>query len=125
MNRLSPQPNSSDCIPRRSPDRDPLAQDVIESVAAWLSVIAEPHRIRLIEILNGGGATAQGLAAKLNTTRQNVCRHLGVLHQAGIVSRRRVGNQVEYELIDWSGWWLIEQVGGSVATVLAERRTTS
>lgn len=119
MTTLDPeQPNSSDGSNRDTQGLGSLSQDVVESIASWLNVIAEPHRIRLIEILNGGSATAPGLAVRLHTTRQNVCRHLAVLHQAGIVSRRRVGCHVEYELIDWSGWWLIEQVSASVSTVL-------
>lgn len=99
---------------REAPPRRPLADDAIESVAAWLRVIAEPTRIRLMEALDGGGASVQGLAAQLGMTRQNVSQHLNVLHQAGIVSRRRVGNWVHYELADWTGWWMVEQAVTSV-----------
>lgn len=118
MNQNAPsQLNSRDEIAGETPGRGPLAEEVVESIASWLGVIAEPSRIRLIEVLNRGGATAQGLAAQLRMTRPNVCRHLGVLHQAGIVKRRRAGSWVEYELADWTGWWLIEQVGGAIAAV--------
>jgi DNA-binding transcriptional ArsR family regulator len=77
-------------------------------------VIAEPTRIRLMESLSGGGASVQGLASQLGTTRQNVSQHLGVLHRAGIVSRRRIGNWVQYELADWSGCWMVEQAAASL-----------
>jgi DNA-binding transcriptional ArsR family regulator len=110
-----PQLNSREEVRREGSRRASLSDEVIESVASWLNVIAEPSRIRLIESLNRGGATAQGLAAQLRMTRSNVCRHLAVLHQAGIVKRRPVKNRVEYELIDWSGWWMIEQVGAAIA----------
>jgi DNA-binding transcriptional ArsR family regulator len=95
--------------------RPPLADEAIESVASWLRVIAEPTRIRLIEILNGGGASVQGLASQLGTTRQNVSQHLGVMRRAGIVHRRRTGNWVLYELIDFSGWWMVEQALDALA----------
>lgn len=115
MNSHAPgQLNSSDEVRFKEPSSSVLSDEVIESIASWLTVIAEPSRIRLIETLNRGGATAQGLAAQLRMTRTNVCRHLGLLHQAGIVKRRRIKNQVEYELNDWSGWWMIEQVGAAI-----------
>jgi DNA-binding transcriptional ArsR family regulator len=84
----------------------PLSDDAVESIAAWLRVLSEPTRIRLMEILNSGSGSVQGLAAQLSTTHQNVSKHLNVLRQAGIVSRRKVKNRVEHELIDWSagGW---------------------
>lgn len=94
---------------RESLPRGPLPSEAIESVAEWLRVIAEPTRIRLMEALDGGGATVQGLASQLAMPRQNVSQHLIVLYQAGIVSRRRTGNRVHYELADWTGWWMVRQ----------------
>lgn len=99
---------------REASARAPLAEEAVESVAAWLRVLAEPTRIRLMDILNGGGASVQGLAAQLGTTRQNASRHLGVLRQAGIVARRKAGNRVHYELADFSGWWMVEQAASTL-----------
>jgi DNA-binding transcriptional ArsR family regulator len=45
------------------------------------------------------------------TTHQNVSKHLAVLYQAGMVSRRKQGPSVRYALVDWTGWWLVEQMG--------------
>lgn len=101
--------------PRRRP---PLPEEAVKSIAAWLAVIAEPTRIRLMEMLNVGSTSVQGLAAQLGTSYQNASRHLGVLHQAGIVRRCKVENRIHYELVDWSGWWMVEQVGVSVTADL-------
>lgn len=62
------------------------------------------------------------LADLIGTTRQNVSKHLGVLHQAGMLSRRRDGTSIYYSLVDWSGWWLVEQIGASVTAHLDELR---
>lgn len=94
--------------------RQPLSPEAIESVAAWLRVIADPTRIRLMEILNSGSSSVQGLASQLGTSRPNVSKHLGVLRQAGIVHRRKVGSHALYELVDWSGWWMVEQASTTV-----------
>lgn len=88
-----------------------LSEGAIESIVAMLRVLGDPTRIRLIEALNERGrATVSALNACLAMTQQNVSRQLAILHQAGIVSRRREGVWVYYELVDFTGWWLIEQL---------------
>jgi DNA-binding transcriptional ArsR family regulator len=92
-----------------------LPEEAVDSVAALLRVIAEPTRIRLMEILGRGSASVQGLAVQLAMTYQNVSKHLEVLREAGIVTRRVEENRVHYELIDFSGWWMVQQAGASLA----------
>lgn len=70
-----------------------------------------------MEFLNVGEASVQGLAAQLGTSHQNASQHLGVLHQAGIVRRRKVKRSTHYELVDWSGFWLLRQAGLSAAAI--------
>lgn len=101
---------------REASSRPPLTSEAIESVAQWLRVIAEPNRIRLMEALDAGSATLQGLASQLGTTRQNAHKHLMVLGRAGIVGRREVAGRVHYELADWAGWWVVMQAAESVTT---------
>lgn len=101
-------------------ERQPLPDQTIEAITAWLRVISEPTRIRLMELLNRGGASVQGLAAQLGMTYYNVSKHLSVLHQAGIVSRRTEDRRLHYELADWSGWWMVEQAALSVTAQAEE-----
>ncbi len=105
---------------RRSALPRPLPEEVVELVTARLRVVAEPTRVRLLGVLNDGAATVQELADQLATTPQNVSKHLGILHQSGMVNRCREGTSVRYALVDWTGWWLVEQVGASVAERLHE-----
>jgi DNA-binding transcriptional ArsR family regulator len=96
--------------------REPLAGETVEALAATLRILADPTRIRLIETLNDhGSATVGALASCLPLTRQGVSRQLGILFQAGLVRRRREGMWVHYELADWTGWWLVEQLAGAIS----------
>jgi DNA-binding transcriptional ArsR family regulator len=105
----------SDTVRHEPGPATPLAEETVESVAETLRVLADPTRIRLIEALNGrGGASVGALASCVPLTRQGVSRQLGILHNAGLVSRRREGMQVRYELADWTGWWLIEQLASAL-----------
>lgn len=103
---------------RAGPQRALLADDALDLTAAWLRMIAEPTRLRLMAVLNEGGASVQVLAGRLSSSQQNVSKHLGVLYRAGIVSRRKQSPWVHYELVDWTGWWIVEQIA---AAVISER----
>jgi DNA-binding transcriptional ArsR family regulator len=93
----------------------PLGEETVESLAAMLRILADPTRIRLIEAMaDRGGATVGALSAALPVSRQGVSKQLCVLHQAGVVRRRREGMWVRYELVDWTGWWLLSQLAGAL-----------
>jgi DNA-binding transcriptional ArsR family regulator len=99
-----------------------LPDEAVELIVGELKVMAEPNRIRLLELLTEGEASVQELTDRLDTTHANVSKHLAVLHRAGMLSRRRVGNSARYALIEWSGWWVVEQIGRGLAARLDERR---
>jgi DNA-binding transcriptional ArsR family regulator len=63
------------------------------------SAIADPSRRRIVDLLvNRGEATASALAHEVPFTRQAVSKHLAVLEQAGLVSRRREGKEVRFRV---------------------------
>lgn len=98
--------------------RERFTGEVVALTAERLRVIAEPNRIALLEALNEGEATVQELADRLVAPHQKVSKHLGILYQAGMVRRRREGATVRYALVDWTGWWVVEQIGRCVQSSL-------
>ncbi|HEX4307197.1 MAG TPA: metalloregulator ArsR/SmtB family transcription factor [Solirubrobacterales bacterium] len=95
--------------------KESLSDQAVESLAAVLRVLADPTRIRLIEALDAGGrATVTSLTVRLPISQQSVSRQLGVLHNAGIVARRREGVWVRYELCDWTGPWVLRQLAAGL-----------
>jgi DNA-binding transcriptional ArsR family regulator len=92
----------------------PLPEPIVELIAQRFRVIGEPSRIRLLDQLRDGGATVSELSEALGTTQQNVSKHLGILHQAGIVRRERRGNHAIYSIADESVLGLCEQVCGGL-----------
>ena len=96
---------------------EPLPAETVEMVAGMLKVLSDPIRIRLVEMLNDrGSATVSALTACVSVSQPTVSNHLAVLHQAGVVSRRRRGMWVYYELVDFSGWWLVRQLAAGLDT---------
>ena len=93
--------------------RVPLPPEIVELTAVRLRVMADPTRIALLEALNDGDAAVCDLADRVDLTQQSASHHLQILHQAGIVSRRREGKLSLYSVADWSAWWVIEQLDRS------------
>lgn len=69
-----------------------------QTLAGRLRALAHPVRIALVDQLLDGEASVQELTDRLQTTQQNVSKHLADLHRAGIVERERAGRQVRYRL---------------------------
>jgi DNA-binding transcriptional ArsR family regulator len=98
----------------------PLPDPLVELVAQRFRVIGEPMRIRLLDQLRDGEQSVGDLVEALGASQQNVSKHLGVLHQAGIVSRRKEGTRVLYGIADETVFALCETVCGGLAEQVAE-----
>jgi DNA-binding transcriptional ArsR family regulator len=89
-------------------------------VAQRFRVLGEPMRIKLLDRLRESDATVGELQAALGASQQNVSKHLGILHAAGMVSRSKEGNRAVYSISDPSVFELCDQVCGGVRRQLAE-----
>ena len=92
----------------------PLPDPLVELIAQRFRVIGEPMRIKLLDAMRDGDATVTELVDRLGASQQNVSKHLGILHQAGIVSRGKHGTFVHYGIADDSVFDLCEQVCGGL-----------
>jgi ArsR family transcriptional regulator, cadmium/lead-responsive transcriptional repressor len=63
------------------------------------SAIGDPSRRRVLDLLvSHGEVSASGLAERVPFSRQAVSKHLVVLEAAGLVSRRKQGREVLYQV---------------------------
>jgi DNA-binding transcriptional ArsR family regulator len=63
------------------------------------SAVGDPSRRRVLDLLvSNGEVSASWLATRVPFTRQAVAKHLVVLEDAGLVSRRRAGREVLYRV---------------------------
>ena len=98
----------------------PLPDALVELVARRFRVIGEPMRIRLLDHLRAGEATVLALTEGVGASQQNVSKHLGVLHDAGIVARRKEGRRSTIASSTAGVFELCETVCGSVQRQVAE-----
>ena len=63
------------------------------------SAIADPSRRQVLDLLvSNGGTSASWLAGRVPFSRQAVSKHLVVLERAGLISRRKQGREVLYQV---------------------------
>jgi len=77
-----------------SPDR------VIEKAASLLRAAGEPERLRLLERLGKSEACVGELAEEFRCGTPTISQRLKILHQEGLISRRREGKHIFYQLDD-------------------------
>jgi DNA-binding transcriptional ArsR family regulator len=71
-------------------------------------------RVRILDLLREGERSVTDLAEQLGAGQQNVSKHLGVLHRAGVITRRRQGNFVYYSILDAGVFELCDTVCGGL-----------
>jgi ArsR family transcriptional regulator len=103
------------------PKHSPLSEEALELVARRFAVLAEPMRLRLIQALFDGERNVSDLVEATGGTQANVSRHLQTLTAAHVLSRRKEGLQVFYEIADPSIFKLCELVCGSLEKSLSRQ----
>ncbi len=77
-----------------------LPESLFEPVAERLRLLADPTRLRILNVLREGEANVVHIVGKVGASQPNVSRHLALLLRAGIVSRRQQGREVHYRVVD-------------------------
>lgn len=73
---------------------------VFEKVSHYFGLLSEPSRLRILHALCGGEQSVGDVVTAVGSSQTNVSRHLNAMYQAGVLSRRKEGNQVYYAIAD-------------------------
>ncbi len=76
--------------------------EVFESVARYFSLLSEPMRLRIMHAICQDEKSVNQIVQETGATQTNVSRHLGMMYQGGVLSRRREGAHVFYKVSDAS-----------------------
>ncbi len=79
---------------------EPVPTEVVQQVAAYFSILSEPMRLKILNLLRDGEKCVQDLVEATATSQANVSKHLKVMMQAGILSRRAEGTSAYYSVED-------------------------
>jgi DNA-binding transcriptional ArsR family regulator len=97
----------------------PLPDALVELIAQRFRVLSEPMRIKLLDALREGPATAADLQLVTGASQQNASKHLAILVDSGLVRRVKDGNRAYFSIADETLFELCEQVCGSLRRQVA------
>jgi DNA-binding transcriptional ArsR family regulator len=72
----------------------------LERVANLFRAFSEASRLAIVQELKAGERSVSDIVDVLPTSQANVSKQLKMLHDAGVVSRRKEGTQVLYQIAD-------------------------
>ena len=96
----------------------------LEEVAGYFQVLAEPTRLRILNILRDGERNVGDLAQMCGYTAANVSRHLSLMTKHGLVAREGRGTSVYYRFADESVYALCDLVCDNIAKQLERSAQT-
>ncbi|MEO8274486.1 MAG: metalloregulator ArsR/SmtB family transcription factor [Chloroflexota bacterium] len=98
-----------------------MSPEAVGMVAARFRVLAEPLRLQILQTLETGESSVTSVTNAVGSTQPNVSKHLKILQDEGLVTKRSEGNTVYYRIADESVFVLCDLVCGSLKDKFAER----
>jgi len=92
-----------------------LTEEALAEVAAYFQALAEPTRLKILNLLRERERSVGELAELCGFSAANVSRHLSLLTQRGLVAREARGTSAIYSIADPSIYALCDLVCGSLA----------
>lgn len=98
-----------------------VPSEVVQQVSEYFSVLSEPMRLRILNLLRDGEKCVQDLVEATATSQANVSKHLKVMLQAGILVRRSEGTSAYYRVEDDLIFELCNLVCDRIATRIEQQ----
>lgn len=72
----------------------------LERVARLFRAFSDPGRLAIVQELKAGEKSVSEIVDAMSTSQANVSKQLKLLHEAGILTRRKKGTSVRYRIAD-------------------------
>lgn len=88
---------------------------MLEQVARRFRYLGEPFRLRILKLLSDGEKSVGEMVEALQGNQPNVSKHLQLLYDGGLISRRKEGTSNFYAICDPMIFQLCDLVCQSIA----------
>jgi len=98
-----------------------MPDEMLEAVSNRFKLLAEPMRLKILRILCEQEHTVQEIVKKVNASQANISKHLTLMHDNGVVTRRKEGLKCYYRIADKSIVYACYLTSKSVVENLQDR----
>jgi len=77
-----------------------MPDEMLEAVSSRFKLLAEPMRLKILRILCDREYTVQEIVKKVNASQANISKHLTLMHDNGVVTRRKEELKCYYRIAD-------------------------
>lgn len=99
-----------------------LNDEALELIANRFRLLSEPMRLKILHTLSDREMNVSELVAATGANQANISKHLGILLDAGVVSRRKEGLTANYRIADESIFELCDTVCSRLKNQLESRQ---
>ncbi len=79
-----------------------MPDEMLDAVSTRFKLLSEPMRLRILRVLCEREHSVQEIVDKVGASQANISKHLALMHENGIVSRRKEGLKCYYRIADES-----------------------
>ncbi len=83
-----------------APAVDVELERLFETVSGYFALLAEPTRLKILNSLCDGERSVGDIVQRVASTQTNVSRHLNLMYQRGVLTRRLDGAMTYYAVAD-------------------------
>ena len=94
----------------------PIPMETLEEIASIIRLLGHPHRLKMVELLMRKSLPVGKLAEKTGLQPAAVSQHLSQMKALGIVTSKRDGRTVLYEVVHPSAIRMIECIRTELST---------
>ncbi len=95
--------------------------ETLEALAARFRILGDPLRLRVLMELQGGERTVSELVEATDATQANISKHLALMTDAGVVTRRKQGLYVYYRVADPGIYSVCDVMCGSIRALADQK----
>lgn len=98
-----------------------MPDEMLEAVSNRFKLLSEPMRLKILRTLCDGERTVQEIVNEVSASQANISKHLALMHDNGVVSRRKEGLRCYYRITDDSIIYACFLISKSVVENLQDR----
>ncbi|MCF8217222.1 MAG: metalloregulator ArsR/SmtB family transcription factor [Chlorobium sp.] len=98
-----------------------MPDEMLEAVSNRFKLLSEPMRLKILRVLCERERTVQDIVNEVSASQANISKHLALMHDNGVVNRRKEGLKCYYRIADDSIIFACYLISKSVVENLQDR----